>query len=594
MKELLRNKQGKSSEIEKMWGPKQDTAFQELKSALSTIPTLGYYDVKDRTLVIADASPVALGGVLIQMDSSGSRIIAYGHKTLTDCERRYCQTEKEALALVWAVEHFHVFLYGKEFELVTDHKPLEVIFGPKSKPCARIERWILRLQAYEFKVVYKPGKENIADSLSRLCELEETSVNETEDYIHQIVEVVKPSAVSLDEIIKCSKEDQEIEKVKEGIYSNKWHDEVKNYKLFQNELCFYEGLLLRGTKIVIPNKLRNQVLMAAHEGHPGIVLMKARLRSKVWWPRYDRDTEKLVKSCKGCTLVSGPNPPNNLKRRDLPHEPWVDIAIDLMGPLPSGDYILFAVDYFSRYKEIKITRKISSTDIIKNLKDIFSRLGNPKTITADNGKQFKSDEFKQFCKDRNIYLFNTIPYWPQQNGEVERQNRDILKRLKISQIEKSDWRAALEEYLTMYNSTPHSVTGKSPSELFFKRQFRDKIPMIGDINRQLEDTDIRDTDKERKQSGKEYADKKRNAKECDLMPGDKVYLKNMVKENKLSLNYNPTPHTVEKSTGGDIEVRNDITVQVLRRNVAHLKKIEGQWSVVNDEGNVKNDDNEKE
>ncbi|CAK1554366.1 unnamed protein product [Leptosia nina] len=79
-------------------------------------------------------------------------IIAFGNKTLTPCERRYCQTEKEALTLVWAVEHFHMFLYGKEFELVTDHKPLEVIFGPKSKPCARIERWVLRLQSYKFKV----------------------------------------------------------------------------------------------------------------------------------------------------------------------------------------------------------------------------------------------------------------------------------------------------------------------------------------------------------------------------------------------------------------------------------------------------------
>lgn len=87
------------------------------------------------------------------------------------------QTEKEALALVWSVEHFHIFLYGKEFDLVTDHKPLEVIFGPKSKPCPRIERWVLRLQAYKYKVIYRPGKMNIADPLSRLCKIPElTSV----------------------------------------------------------------------------------------------------------------------------------------------------------------------------------------------------------------------------------------------------------------------------------------------------------------------------------------------------------------------------------------------------------------------------------
>ncbi|CAH2096664.1 unnamed protein product [Euphydryas editha] len=201
--------------------------------------------------------------------------------------------------------------------------------------------------------------------------------------------------------------------------------------------------------------------------------MKARLRTKMWWPRYEKDAENLVKSCKGCTLVSVPYLPNPLKR--------------------------------------------------------FSRLENPATKTADNGKQFCSTEFKRFCTARNIVLFNTIPYWPQQNGEVERQNRDILKRLKISQAEKGHWREGLEEYLVMYNSTPHSVSGKSPAELFFKRQFRDKIPMVADINRQLENPDVRDRDKQKKQLEKEYTDKKRKAKECEIQPGDGVYLKILMK-----------------------------------------------------------------
>ena len=102
---------------------------------------------------------MGLGCVLIQYNSENEpTIVAFGNKSLTDYEKRYCQTEKEALALVWIVEHFHMFLYGKdEFELVTDHKPLEAIFGPKSS-CARIERLVLRLQSYNFKVI---GQENL-------------------------------------------------------------------------------------------------------------------------------------------------------------------------------------------------------------------------------------------------------------------------------------------------------------------------------------------------------------------------------------------------------------------------------------------------
>ena len=94
--------------------------------------------------------------------------MSYASRNLSEVERRYAQTEKEALALVWACERFHIYVYGREFQLETDHKPLECIFGKTSKPSARIERWVLRLQCFNFKVVYRPGKTNIADALSRL------------------------------------------------------------------------------------------------------------------------------------------------------------------------------------------------------------------------------------------------------------------------------------------------------------------------------------------------------------------------------------------------------------------------------------------
>lgn len=593
LKILLRNKTGDRADITESWGLEQKSCFESLKEIMTNISSLGYYNVSDRTIVIADASPVGLGGVLVQTNSKGEpRIIAYGHKTLTDCERRYCQTEKEALALVWAVEHFHIFLYGKRFELITDHKPLEVIFGPKSKPCARIERWVMRLQSYDYKIVYQPGKTNIADSLSRLSKNAEKSRIKLEDnHICQIVEFVRPRAVSLKEIIDSSMEDKEILNVKEGLYRNIWNDDVKLYKIFQNELCFHEGILLRGMRIVVPSALRKRVLDAAHEGHPGIVSMKARLRTKVWWPRCDKEAENIVKACKGCTLVSAPCPPTPMKRRELPEGPWIDIAIDLMGPLPSGDHLFVVVDYYSRYKEVKICRKITSTEIVAKLKEIFSRLGNPISITADNGRQFISEEFKSFLTERNIILFNTVPYWPQQNGEVERQNRDILKRLKISIAENKDWKESLLDYLTMYNSTPHSVTGRTPSELFYKRKFRDKLPMVNDtMERTAQDTEVKDRDQERKQMGKENGDRKRKAGECDLMPGDKVYIKNMNKENKLSLDYNPETHTVENTKGGDITVRNDETGQIRRRNVVHLKKVQGEWSVCQDRNEINNEE----
>lgn len=101
IREILRFKLSKHADIGEYWKDEQAVAFAELKRSLSDLRTLGFYDPNDKTQVIADASPVGLGAVLIQHDAYGPRIIAYGHKSLTDVEKRYCQTEKEALALVW-------------------------------------------------------------------------------------------------------------------------------------------------------------------------------------------------------------------------------------------------------------------------------------------------------------------------------------------------------------------------------------------------------------------------------------------------------------------------------------------------------------
>uniref|UniRef100_A0ABD2WXP2 RNA-directed DNA polymerase n=1 Tax=Trichogramma kaykai TaxID=54128 RepID=A0ABD2WXP2_9HYME len=387
----------------------------------------------------------------------------------------------------------------------------------------------------------------------------------------------------MSQIRQESRIDRKILLIRKGLYENIWDQSIQNYKIFQTELCFQDEILLRGNKIVIPENLRQQVLKAAHEGHPGIVAMKGRLRTKVWWSGIDKDAENIVKNCKGCTLVSAPDPPNPMKRRELPVAPWVDVSLDFMGPLPSKDYIFLVVDYYSRYKEIKIMRSTTTEDTIKVLKEIFSRLGFPSTITSDNGPQFKSDTFAEFCSQCGIVHLATIPYWPQMNGEVERQNRSVLKRLKISQIEKKDWKADLMDYLMMYNSTPQATTGKTPSELFYGRQFRDKLPTISDVGKNwTNDEEMRDRDKAQKEKGKLYGDRKRHATDKDLQVGEQVFVKNIFKTNKLTPNFDPVLHTVMDVNKGDVHVRNDTTGQECRRNIVHLKRVNGVWNTIKD------------
>ena len=179
------------------FGPEQKQAFSALKAELAKATILAYFDKEAPTQVIADASPVGLGAVLVQTQKGMPIPVCSVSRSLTDCEQRYSQTESEALGLVWACESLHPYLYGQH--LVIDHKPLEVIYGPRSKPCARIEWWFLRLQPYQFKVVQIAGKKNIANSLSRLLPntvKQARHVHGAEEYVRFVAVNATPKALT--------------------------------------------------------------------------------------------------------------------------------------------------------------------------------------------------------------------------------------------------------------------------------------------------------------------------------------------------------------------------------------------------------------
>ena len=192
-----------------------------MKEKLGDAETLAYFDVNAITQLVTDASPVGLRAVLIQEQKGSRRVIAYASRSLSDVERRYSQTEKEALAIVWACERFHLYLCGISFEILSDHKPLEVIYSSRSRPSARIERWMLRLQTYDFTVKYIPGKENIADTLSRLVQkAEETPRNVAEEYVRNVAMNATPVAVPIKEMERESAEDDELKKLRNCIQNN--------------------------------------------------------------------------------------------------------------------------------------------------------------------------------------------------------------------------------------------------------------------------------------------------------------------------------------------------------------------------------------
>ena len=551
------------------FGPQQKKAFEQLKAAMAKASTLAFF-VKDATTkVVADASPVGLGAVLLQEQNGREVPVCYASRSLTPCEQRYSQTEKEALSLVWACEKFHVYLYGRRFELVTDHKPLEVIYGPRSRPSARIERWVLRMQPYDFQVVHVQGHKNIADPLSRLVKQSiKGATTEDYEYVQFVASNATPRALTTREIEEASAEDEQLRKVRAAIETREFQN-CRDYLLVASELCVIGYLVLRGLRIVIPQKLRQRVLDLAHEGHLGVVATKANLRTKVWWPGMDKAAEKHCRSCHGCQLVARPDQPEPITSSTLPDGPWRDIAVDLMGPLPSGQSLLVVADYYSRYYEVAVMKSTTAEKVIECLEEIFCRHGLPTTMKSDNGPQFISQEFATYCDDNGIEHCRTTAKWAQANGEVERQNQSLLKRMRIAQAQNKDWQREMRKYLMQYRALPHNTTGRSPAEMLFNRHIRTKLPLTGAGYHPL-DQEVRDRDAEQKMRAKLYADNRRGAKYSDVNVGDTVLIQ-QERENKLTTPFSPVPHKVVSKTGNSLIAESPEGVRY-QRNTTHVRK----------------------
>lgn len=521
------------------WDKPQQLAFDGLKKDLcTTVVELGIFDLKNETIVYTDASPTALGSALVQKNGDLRWIVEFAAKTLTDVERRYPQAQREALAAVWAVERFHYYLSGIKFTLCSDYRALQFIFKNafriNKRAVSRAEAWALRLQHYNFEIKYIPGKDNIADPLSRLYNAEDEAFEEqSELFICNVGNWLE--AISLEQVAEKTRNDEELKEVLIAFETDDWSKVKPKYRAMKVELSIIEGVIYKDFQVVIPMALIEKVLEFAHRGHPGEVTMKRLLRERVWWPNMTNDIHKKIKRCLGCALVSRANPPAPLCRTRIPEEAWVEIAIDFFSAGPLGE-LLVIVDYYSRYA---IAKQISSMDAertIKCLEEVFRIFGNPASLKSDNGQPFASAKFIEFCKSRAIELVKIPPYASQCNGLVERFNKNLKRILQIATVMKENLSHSLEEYVEIYNKRPCSVTNLSPFEMMMKRKPRTILP-LGVLNNYWTEAEARERDAVEKWKGKIYADEKRQARVPEIQIGDYVMVKDMLAGNKLKCRY---------------------------------------------------------
>lgn len=565
------------------WTGEAERSFNETKKRIvgCTI-TQGFFSKTDRTVLYTDASPLALGAVLTQQNEEGEeRIISFAAKSLTPTEQRYSQVQREALGIVYGVEHFFFYLLGRRFTVRTDAMGVAYIFKRQKdeakKVIRRAEGWAMRLAAYDFNIEYVKGNFNIADPPSRLYQGEDEAFND-EPAPMEIAEIKRSDSGEIltpREVAEETIRDETLQKVTAAFSTGDWQNVSNKWKSVKHELEMRDGVLIKGSAAVVPEKLIGKALKIAHKGHPGATAMKSILRSRVWWTGMTRDIEEFVDSCVSCTLTSRANPPVPMIRTALPEMPWDMVAIDYNGPYArfKGIVILVVVDCYSRFLTAALMKSTDFASFKTAMDQIFARNGFPKIMKSDNGPPFNGDEYAKYCADRGIDRVHSTPLYPQQNGMVERYMQVVNKAMQISVHEGSDPEQELSDTIRAHNSATHRVTQAAPEEIMFGRKIRRNLPMMSNARTEIEPTETRRNDSEHKAKSKAREDKKRGARDTAIDVGDTVVIAN-TKRAKGDPRFAPEKFMVVQKDRGDLQLRAE-SGRELARNVTQVKKIKG-------------------
>lgn len=462
-----------------VWGEAQQRAFDEVKRMLTTTPVLALFDPQYNTILSADASSYGLGAVLLQRQPGGElKPVAYVSRSMTTTEQRYAQIEKEALALTWACERFSDYLIGLKFHIHTDHKPLVPLFSTKrlEELPLRVQRFRLRMLRYHFTISHIPGKDLvIADMLSRAptstpSNSDHLFYQETNVFVDTVIQSLPASDAQLERIKQEQEQDDVCKQIR--VYCRDgWpakHEltgAIRPYYPVLTEITVANGLLLRGSRLIIPASMRLEILDKIHTGHQGITKCRERARQSIWWPGLSKQLEELVKNCPQCVKAQKQRA-QPMVTSTFPDLPWQKVATDLF-EWKKENYLLI-VDYYSRFIEVARLKRTSAEEVIQHTKSIFARHGIPEVVISDNGPQYSADAYEQFAKDYQFQHITSSPYYPQSNGEAERAVGTIKRLLNK---EKDPYLAILS-----YRSTPLQ-NGYTPSELLMNRKLRTTVPI---------------------------------------------------------------------------------------------------------------------
>ena len=507
-----------------IWTFEQDTAFKKIKQILTSAPVLAFYDVNKDVELHCDASSEGLGVCLIQ----DGRPVAYGSRSLTVIEKRYATIEKELLGVLYGLERFNQYVYGKHVAVFTDHKPLVPLHKrPIHSTPARIQRMLLRTQMYNYSLVYKPGKTHlIPDTLSR-ASVSNPNDSQLERECETNMDFVINSIECGDDVKAQLKSESAKDKCLSKIFeycNTNWpkykHDcdfNVLPYWNIRNDLSIFDDMIIYNNRIVIPKSLQSSILDNIHNGHQGMVRCKALARQSVYWPNINNDIENKVQSCVSC--LNTRNMPNKIKLlpHDIPKRPFEKVGIDIVSV--NGIKYQVVICYFAKWVEIcKFKKSPSAKMIIDHLRFVFTHFGIPDCCFSDREPIYKSRELKEFCKELGIKKVFSSAMYSQSNGQVERAIGHVKNLIKRCNYSFDD----LQLCILDYHNTPLDANTPSPFQIVMNRSVKGRLPCLTSNLVTESDKKVYKCLTERQIKASEYYNRNVSDKVRVFKPGDPV------------------------------------------------------------------------
>lgn len=456
------------------WNQEYNQHFENVKKLFINTVVLKHPNPNRPYFLQTDASSYALGGQLYQYDDENNvAVIAFTSRTFKGAEQNYHTTEKELLSIIHCLNKFRLYLLGNKFTIVTDNKALTFL-----QKChltnARMTRWILSMQEYDFDIIHCKGKENIvADMLSRNPE----DIDIIEDgheglEINDIaIKVSKDCINNIKQLGRLQREDDKINKIIETLSKS-------NNSRYKDKYKYHKNVLYRNEKgkwkLYVPQLIKGQIITEFHNayGHGGIQRTIKMFKEYFTTDQLIKTTKEIIRSCDLCQRCKDNNRQCHGETKAIvPSEKGELISADYYGPLMTSSagvkYILVLVDNFTKFVKLYSLRRATTYTTLKKIKEYVDQYGKPMNMLTDNGTQFTTPKWKEGLAALGIKARLTSIRSPCTNV-AERINRQLGNLFRMfMRGTHSGWARHLKLIEHCINESYHDTIGTTPYEAQF-------------------------------------------------------------------------------------------------------------------------------